>query len=62
MLICVGFGTAVFVTNGETDSMVTDAVVLLDVLCSDKRGGRPLSLGGTGVAPSICAFRSAEFE
>ena len=44
----------------EVDFLHDDKVD--DMLCNDNRGGRPLSLGGTGVAPCMCALRSEEFE
>lgn len=58
----VGFNKSEFLRNGESESIFADVVVRLEILCKDKRGGRPLNLGGTGVAPCICAFRSVELE
>ncbi len=44
----------------EDVDFLHDGILL--VLCKDKRGGRPLSFGGTGVAPCICALKSEAFE
>jgi hypothetical protein len=57
----MGFDNAEFITKGDCKSILVEIVVLLDILCKDKRGGRPDILGGTGVAPCKCALRSEAF-
>mmetsp|Transcript_23645 Transcript_23645/g.25234 ORF Transcript_23645/g.25234 Transcript_23645/m.25234 type:complete len:80 (-) Transcript_23645:150-389(-) len=57
----MGFDSVEFIVKGDCESILVEMVVLLDILCKDKRGGRPDNLGGTGVAPCKCALRSAAF-